>query len=793
MKVSETWLREWVDPSVTGETLAAQLTMAGLEVDARSPVAPIFTNVITAFVVDTQPHPKADRLTLCTVDDGSADHVQIVCGAPNVRAGLKVVLAQVGASLPGGVVIKSARLRGESSAGMLCSFSELGLEGQAEGIIELPNDAPIGESIRKYLNLDDHVLDLDLTPNRADCFSILGVAREVAVLNQMQVKPMEVPTVPKDTEHTLDIAIHADEACPQYYGCIINDINADATSPLWLVERLRRAGLRAVHPVVDVANYVMLETGQPMHAFDLDKIDGGIHVRFAYEGEALRLLNDQLAKLDKQTLMIADKTKPLAIAGVMGGIESAVQHGTTSIFLESAFFAPQCIAGVARRYSVASDAAQRFERGVDPTLPTKALARAISLLQTIVGGQVGPVVSAESPTHIPQQATLVFRPQQVTRLTGIKLTEIDIERLLEGLGMMVTHHEDAWEVVVPSHRFDISIEADLVEEVARLWGYDNIETEPTEMVLQVGESNETEQVLSAVTDCLKQRSYLETISYSFVDDDVQRMMYPAVPAMALLNPISPDLSVMRVSLWPGLVASMIYNVHRQQPHLKLFESGVVFEPEGDTYQERQHVAGLITGSVGATNWNETTRHFDFYDAKGDVESLLETLYCNKNIRFEPAQHEALHPGQSARIMKDELALGWVGMLHPRILDALSLSSDVALFELALNPLQHASAVHYHTVSKYPSVRRDLSLLIDEHVTAYEVERVTREVIPPAYLKSFDVFDFYVGNNIPSGMKSLAIGLTLQEANRTLVDDDVNKLMDALVNRFKEVLGANLRD
>lgn len=792
MKISELWLREWVNPSITGPQLAAQLTMAGLEVDGLHPVAGFFEHVIVAQIIQTTRHPEADKLSLCDVDAGSGKILKIVCGASNVRVGLKVALALSGAHLPGDVHIKESMLRGQLSQGMLCSADELGLDDNSDGIIELADDAPIGVSLREYLLLDDQVFDIDLTPNRADCFSVLGVAREVAALNKLPYRELPLTVNRVTTEDSLTINLLAPEACPLYAGRIIRQINSSASTPLWMKERLRRSGIRSVHPVVDVTNYVMLELGQPMHAFDLKAIEGEINVRLAHQDEPLVLLDGQEIRLSESVLVIAGKHKALAMAGVMGGEYSAVQQDTVDIFLESAFFNPLMVAGVARRYGLCSDSSQRFERGVDPTLQHQALERATELLYEIVGGDIGPIISINHPTALPARISVLFNPEKVKQLTGLDIAHDEMRRMLTDLGMSIVVQSEHWVVSVPSHRFDITLDVDLVEEIVRLYGYDNIEAAPMFALVQAGTTHPDEDLFTRIAAFLVSRGYHETISYSFVDPTLQEALYPDAKAMQLLNPISSELSTMRAGMWPGLLASMVYNLNRQQAAIKCFEAGVVFEGIGQNLEEHSCLAGLLTGEQSSLNWSEASRAFDFYDMKGDLESLFSTLNL-KEVRFVTALHPALHPGQSARIVLGEMDIGWLGVLHPHLADELQLSKEVLLFELSLKPLMGAFPACYQPISKYPQIRRDLSLLVDNDVTAASIETATREVVPGGWLKSFDVFDVYTGDGIPDGKKSLAIALTLQDDSRTLVDAEINNIIAAIITKLAVEFAIILRD
>lgn len=793
MKLSKLWLREWVNFSLTEQELADQLTMAGLEVDAVSPVAFEFNNVVVAKVLSTNPHPDADKLTLCEVDANTDKPLSIVCGAANVRPGLKVALAMIGARLPGGLDIKESKLRGQLSQGMLCSVTELGLAEQSEGIMELEDDAPVGMNLRDYLTLDDHVFDIDLTPNRADCLSVLGIAREVATLQK--TKLIE-PTIAKVTPSIDDVGVielNAKEACSRYCGRVIRGINPHARTPLWMAERLRRSGIRMVHPVVDVMNYVMIELGQPMHAFDLAQLKGNINVRFATNSEQLELLDGQTIALNETVLVIADQDKPLAIAGVMGGLDSAVQAHTQDVFLESAFFNPISIAGVARKFGLFSDSSQRFERGVDPQLQIKALERATALILSIVGGKAGPVVEMINQASLPKPISFMFDTSKVLKLTGVSIPTAEMRRTLEGLGLIISEESNGMLMAhIPSHRFDLQQEVDLVEEIVRLNGYDKLQAQPINTQVQSGTSSDNERIATLVSQWFRIKGYNETISYSFVDPELQEALYPKKEFMQLLNPISSELSQMRLGMWPGLIASMIYNVHRQQNAIKFFETGVVFDVHNQQLTERSCVAGLLSGEYGGLNWSQSTCRYDFYDLKGDVSSLCALLKLTQ-VEFVPAQHDALHPGQSAEIKINDQHAGWIGVLHPRISAALDLHQDVLLFELNLASLINTSELRYKTISKYPQIRRDLSFLVDRHINAGQIEEVVRSIVPKDWLKSFDVFDVYMGQGIPEDRKSLAVAITLQDANRTLVDNEINLLISAIIKALEDKFSILLRE
>lgn len=793
MKLSTLWLREWVHFSLSEKGLADQLTMAGLEVDSLSPVAGEFSQVIVAEVVGTKPHPDADKLTCCDVSIGNEKTLKIVCGASNVRPGLKVALAMIGAILPSGLKIKESKLRGELSQGMLCSLSELGMAEQSEGIMELESDAPVGMDLREYLGLDDHVLDVNLTPNRADCLSVLGIAREVAVLNNLPLNEPSVISVPPEIDDILPVQIQNAAACPRYCGRIIRDINLGAQTPLWLSERLRRGGVRAVHPVVDIMNYVMMELGQPMHAFDLNQVQGEINVRFGRGKEQLKLLDGQDVVLSDNVLVIADKEKPLAIAGIMGGEVSAVSELTRDLFLESAYFNPITIAGVARKHGLFTDSSQRYERGVDPYLQMKALERATALILSIVGGQPGPVIESSAIEHLPATITLDFETRKVSQLTGLSVPVDEVKRLLEGLGLSILGQSgDRLKVQVPSHRVDIQLDVDLVEEVIRLHGYDKLRAAPISIQAQVGVTCANESIATVLTQWFRNKGYHETITYSFVDPELQEALYPEKHCMQLLNPISSELSQMRVGMWPGLIASMIYNVHRQQSSIRFFEIGVVFDFQEKALVERPCVAGLLMGEQGGLNWSERPRVFDFFDLKGDLQALLSQLKL-ECVEFRSGVHTALHPGQSAQIIINGVASGWIGVLHPRLAEALDAPHDVILFELHLDALINTEVIRYKKISKFPQIRRDLSFLVDQSVSASSIESSIRALENSGWLKRFDVFDVYTGQGIPDGKKSLAVAMTLQDDHRTLVDSEINALISAIINTLENKFSILLRD
>ncbi|KZX71841.1 phenylalanine--tRNA ligase subunit beta [Alcanivorax sp. HI0033] len=791
MRFNEAWLREWVNPAIDTDTLVKQLTMAGLEVDAVEPAAPAFTGVVVGQVESCEPHPDADKLSVCQVTNGT-DTVQVVCGASNVRTGLKIPFAQVGAVLPGDFKIKKAKLRGQESNGMLCGASELGLEDLIDGLMELPEDAPVGTDVRDYLQLNDAVIEVDLTPNRADCLSVRGIAREVGVMNQSPLANMNIDKVAPAIDDTLSVTLADSEGCPRYLGRVIKGVNVNADSPLWLIERLRRAGLRTIDPIVDVTNYVLLELGQPLHAFDLSKLNGGITVRKAKAEEALLTLDDQELTLRDDTLVIADDSDALALAGVMGGKPSSVTSDTRDIFLECAFFAPLAIAGKARSYGLHTDSSHRFERGVDPQLQNEAIERATALILEIAGGQPGPVSEAVDESKLPRQAEITLRADRIEGLLGMGLPAEQVEDILSRLGMEVSTQESGkeWMVLAPSWRFDMAIEADLIEELARIYGYEKLPSR----VPAGSPSGEpmAEQTVNQrrLGDALIDRGYLEAITYTFVEPGLLKQVEPRVEPLPLLNPISTDLGVMRTTLLAGLFSTARHNLNRQADRLRLFETGLRFVPTEQGLEQTPMIAGLLYGSAQPQNW-EGKRPVDFFDLKGDVEALL-TLSDADAFRFEPGEHPALHPGQTAALKRDGEVVGYLGRIHPRLAADLDLPTQLYAFELALAPLQQGVLPAFAGVSDQPRMRRDLAFVVEDNVPAGELVAAVRNACDER-LTGVRIFDIYQGDSIGENRKSLALGLTFQDRSRTLKDEEVNDLVDAVVSQLKQQFNAALRD
>lgn len=792
MKVSESWLREWVNPEINTQTLVDQLTMAGIEVDATEPVAGAFSGVVVGEIVSVEQHPDADKLRVCRVaghPDGS--EVQIVCGAPNARAGLKVPFATVGAKLPGDFKIKKAKLRGVESFGMLCAQTELEAGDDDDGLWELPADAPVGADLRDYLNFNDTIIEVDITPNRGDCLSVRGLARELGVINRSPVTEVAVAPVEAVIDDHLPVTLEAGEACPRYLGRVIRDIDVSAPSPWWVQEKLRRAGLRSIDAVVDVTNYVLLELGQPMHAFDLAKLNGGIVVRGARAGERLTLLDGQEVELTAGTLLIADNTRPLAMAGIMGGQDSAVSSSTRDVFLESAFFNPVAIAGRARSYGLHTDSSHRFERGVDYELARQAIERATELLLSIVGGKPGPVVEQVSE-HLPRAGKVQLRKARIASGLSIEMDDATVTDILTRLGFSVeTGTAEGWQVCVPSWRFDVSIEADLLEELARIYGYNRLPTKVPDQSMAIKSHTEARQTLSRLRSHLIARRYQEVVTYSFIEPKLCTLFEPGIAPVALQNPISADMSVMRTSLLPGLVNTLRHNINRQQERVRLFESGQKFVPGADGVAQTPTLAGLIYGPVASENWADSDAPADFFDLKGDVESLLAVGGKADSFTFKADTHPALHPGQTAGIFRNGEKVGVLGAIHPELQDQLDLPDGVFVFEVALDSLLEAKVPAFTPLSKFPAVRRDLALLVERGLAVNELLGAIKDTAGE-YLYDVKVFDLYMGKGIDPHRKSVALGLTFQHPSRTLNDEEINGFVEDVVNHVTEIYGATLR-
>ncbi len=805
MKFSEKWLREWVNPDLETEQLAHQLTMAGLEVDAIEPVVPDHSGVVVGQIVGASKHPDADKLQVCRVDVGSLsdEPLQIVCGAANARTGIKVACAMIKAVLPGNFRIKKSKLRGVQSFGMLCSASELGLTDSSNGIMELPDDAPLGMSLFDYFGWDDQIIEIGLTPNRSDCLSIEGIAREVAVITGSDILQSVSPQIPAVTDKQLVVDLQAVEHCPRYLCRVISDIDMGVATPLWMSEKLCRSGIRSINAIVDITNYVMLELGQPMHAFDASKIHGSIQVRLAQAGETLVLLNDQEVTMDGQTLVIADDNQALALAGIMGGRDSAVDVQTQSIVLESAYFVPEKIAGKARSYGLHTDSSHRFERGVSAKLQRRAIERATQLIIEICGGQPGTIVEKQQSEYLPKQGTsasaIRFQPRIIDSLLGISLQPDYISKILTRLQMQVERNEDYWLVTPPDFRFDIKLDVDLVEEVARIYGYDNLPVKSISSVAKMPALPENRLSEIQIKRTMVALDYHEVINYSFVDPKVQQLLEPEQKTLSLSNPISEDLSQMRVSLWTGLCQSLVYNQNRQQSRIRLFESGTrfVFDDQ-DNLQQQAVFAAISSGSCYPEQWgadklgDSRDRAVDFYDMKSDLENILALGGQGAYYRFVREKHPALHPGQSARIYKGNRAVGWIGALHPKLMKTLQIKSQAFVFEVELDTILEARLPQFEILSKYPAIRRDIAIIVDAHVETAQIIATIKEHMGENLIEVF-LFDVYTGSTVDNNKKSLAIALNLQNKQRTLQVDEVDQAIDNLLQVLEKEYQARLRD
>ncbi|WP_422422152.1 phenylalanine--tRNA ligase subunit beta [Pseudomonas sp. GZD-222] len=790
MKFSEKWLRGWVNPQVSRDELVARLSMAGLEVDSVTPAAGQFSGIVVGEVLSTEQHPDADKLRVCQVSNGS-ETFQVVCGAPNVRPGLKIPFAMIGAELPGDFKIKKAKLRGVESNGMLCSAAELQISEENDGLLELAADAPVGEDIRVYLDLDDASIEIGLTPNRGDCLSVAGLARDVGALYDVPVTRQAVPAVAAAHDEVRPVEVLAPAACPRYLGRVIRNVDLSRPTPLWMVERLRRSDVRSIDAAVDITNYVMLELGQPMHAFDLAEINGGIRVRMAEEGEKLVLLDGQEVALRSDTLVIADHSRALAIAGVMGGEHSGVSATTRDIFLESAFFEPISVAGKARSYGLHTDASHRYERGVDSQLAREAIERATGLLLDIVGGEAGPVIDVTSEAHLPKVAPVTLRAERLTQMLGMEMASSEVEQLLNGLGLKTTAGEGQWQVEVPSHRFDISLEVDLIEELARLYGYNRLPVRYPQARLAPQAKAEARGELPALRRLLVARGYQEAITYSFIDPKLFELFTPGVEPLLLANPISSDMAAMRASLWPGLVKSLQHNLNRQQDRVRMFESGLRFVGQlGDLKQEPM-LAGVVCGSRLPEGWANGRDTIDFFDVKADVEAVLGFSGSLAEFSFVPGKHPALHPGQTARIERNGREVGYLGAIHPELSKTLGLDRPVFVFELVLGEVTDGRLPKFSELSKFPEVRRDLALVAGRDVASSSVLEVIRDNAGE-WLTDLRLFDVYQGKGIDPDRKSLAVGLTWQHPSRTLNDEEVNTATQNILTSLEQRLNTTLR-
>ena len=788
MQFSENWLRSLVDTDLNSQNLSHALTMAGLEVEDILPVAASFNKVVVAKIISAEKHPDADRLQVCMVDVGLSEPLQIVCGAPNARAGLIAPCAMVGAELPG-ISIKQAKVRGVESFGMMCSSKELGISAEATGLLELDDDAVIGQDIRQHLDLDDHLLTLKLTPNRSDCLSLVGIARDVAAITGCATKFEVVKPVEAELSQIMSVSVQESTVCPRYCGRLISGVNARAVTPAWMVKRLERSGLRSISAIVDITNYVLLALGQPMHAFDAAKLTGEISVRFAQAGESLSLLNDQVVQLKADDLVIADTQGAIALAGIMGGKPSAVGDETTDVFLESAFFVPSVIIGKARRLGLSTDSSYRFERGVDFGNTRAAMEYATTLIQQICGGQVGAIT--EVTGTLPTRHAVKLRMARLVSVLGIAFASEEVAQLLTQLGFMFSLTDGVFVVTPPSYRFDIAIEEDLIEEIARLHGYDHIPATPPVATLKMLAAPERQLHLNQLRDQLVASGYQEVVTYSFVDESWERGLLGNDTPIKLKNPIASNLGVMRTSLWGGLLETLSYNLNRKQERAYLFEIGAVYHQHANAYHETTRVSGLAYGSTKPEQWAEAQREVDFFDVKAHVATLLNATHKGELITYEKAVHSALHPGQSARILLEGKAIGWLGKLHPKWQQHYDLPKSTYLFEMDVNAVLTRDVPVYQEVSKLLPVRRDLAVVLDETIDVQTVlHAIKNENI--ALVTEAALFDLYQGRGVAENKKSLALSVLMHDTQKSMTDIDADMVIANLLEFLKNKFDAELR-
>jgi len=784
MKISVQWLREWVATRLDATALADRLTLAGLEVGSVMPAAERLDRIVVGRIENVAPHPEADRLRVCRVSVGKKTPLTIVCGAANAAPGLNVPTALAGATLPGGKSVTTTEIRGVRSEGMLCSASELGLEESSEGLLVLDKDTTPGTSLSLAMRLDDHVLEVELTPNRGDCLSVMGLARDVSAITGARYRPLSAKKPPVKSSRKLPVKLSAKLSCARYAGRAVESISTQVTTPVWMRERLRRSGIRCIHPVVDITNYVMIELGQPMHAFDLDRLTGGLNVRQAAANESIELLDGKMLELSRDDLVIADSKRAVALAGIMGGQASAVGPETVNLFLESAWFRPDAIGVRARHYGLHSESSHRFERGVDPGLQRAALERATSLILQICGGRAGPITESAAKGQLPRRKAIVLQRARLERILGIAIPDSRISGIFRSLGMQSSRRGGAmaasWSVTPPSWRFDITGEEDLVEELARIYGYDRIVARTPSARLHIMPVPESRIAESRLLNLLVDREYQEAITYSFVDPALQAAVVPGSRALALANPIASDLAEMRVSLWPGLIQAAQFNLNRQQERVRLFEIGRRFLPAGDGITTEEKVlAGIACGSAHAEQWGYSGRPVDYFDVKGDVEALLQLT--GQSYHFSQMQYPGLHPGQASEIRRDSdgKTIGKLGVIHPDLQKKIGLDCSAIVFEINLAALQAGKLPEFHEISRFPAIRRDIAIVLDEAIPARDVMDLAQKTAG-RLLINLELFDEYRGEGIDSGRKSLALGLTFQDTSRTLSNEDVEVVVGRVV-------------
>jgi len=813
MKFSERWLREWINPPIDTDTLTDQLTFLGLEVDGVESAMPGFQDVVVARVVSLKQHPDADRLRVCEVDNGQSDLVQIVCGAPNVYEGMFTALANVGGKLPDGTKIRKSKLRGVESRGMLCSGAELNLSEESDGILELPENAPIGTALTAYLELEDSIIDIDLTPDRGDCLSIRGIAREISAKNNLSMQLREINPVVSQHEEVWPVLVDDNSACVRFASRVVRDVDMSQSSPSWMVERLRRSGVRSINPAVDITNYVMLELGQPMHAFDLDKLQGPIQARLAKTGERLTLLDGRDVVLDADTTIIADDRGPVSIAGIMGGTDTGVDENTKNVFFECALFLPELVIGKPRHYGCHTDSSHRYERGVNPAGQVEAIEYATGLLKNISGGKAGPVADHVNNSRMPQRPSINVRRQRIISMLGIEPADSTVEDIFTRLGIEHEAIEMGWRVTPPSYRYDLSIEEDYVEEVARVVGFDALPRTSPSHRPEFRPVPETRVELNAIKRQLAHRGYQEVVTYSFVDAEMQSTLRPDLDALPLANPISSELAVMRTTLIGGLLQTLKHNQSRQVSSMQVFETGLRFLPNPNsdniaeldehitagwgndlqidaTLQQQSMIAGLVFGQLHPENWNSGDVEATFFSVKADVESLIASAK-GVDIAFVPTDLALLHPGQRAGIAVDNELVGYIGALSPGLAGSLDLTAMPIVFELALDAIQHSAVPSATALSRFPQARRDIALLVDESISFAELQRTIRESAS-SLLQDVRIFDVYHGEKLAEAKKSIAIGLILQDFSRTLEDSEVEQVLSKVVDALGDQHGAVLR-